>query len=256
MAEKSNDFYVELKPRQSVSISSVDSEPLRRAPTSAVGRSSSEESLSNGPHATGDGYNADKLYTLDVECPVFEQTHLDLVKVSEAPVAAAISNTDKLVVAEMKPLSLILDMGTPLCLEDGQLIGVVASIVGPVNNVVYVVAKPSEGALAVGEGTNLHYDVSFKRVLYDPMHMCDTLHGTDASYLNDEELPDNVRPDFSDDDKETRWKRERKRQSGAKGVDNGLGDVSSSSSTASEGRDIKWSEMEFMGEEMDGPRQV
>ncbi|EPY36484.1 hypothetical protein STCU_00558, partial [Strigomonas culicis] len=110
----------------------------------------------------------------------------------------------------MRPLSLVLDMGTPMCLADGRRIGVVASILGPVNNVVYVVAKPSEGAVPVGEDTPIYYDVSFKRVLYDPMHLCDTLHGTDASYLNDEELPDNVRPDFSDDDKEMQWKRERK----------------------------------------------
>ena len=68
-------------------------------------------------------------------------------------------------------------------------------------------------------GTHLYYDTEGAEVIYDPLAIAaNQKEATDASFVNDDELPNNKRPDFSDDEKEREWKKEqRSRQQASRG---------------------------------------
>ncbi|AIO01292.1 hypothetical protein LPMP_324110 [Leishmania panamensis] len=168
---------------------------------------------------------------------------LPLSQISEAPVAlvSTTSAVSRSCVAEAIPETLTMDVGTRLCLTDGTLVGYVSSVFGPVKQAFYVVKSTREdfseliGAHRLAEGVVLHYDLLHQEIMYDPFEQCDVAKGTDASYINDEELPEHVRPDFSDDEKETEWKRQKRHR----GCDN----ESMSSDESKE--EIEWSKLQL-----------
>ncbi|ORC84932.1 uncharacterized protein TM35_000391060 [Trypanosoma theileri] len=139
------------------------------------------------------------------------------------------------VVADHAEGALVLDAGTRVCLADGTVVGVIAAVMGPVHACAYAIAsyyhkhqqqqqqqqeekeKKEEEELSSSSllpplepGTLLSYDLTTHRILHDPLAQCDTRRGTDASYINDEELPPHARPDFSDDEAERQWKTQRR----------------------------------------------
>jgi rRNA processing protein Gar1 len=143
---------------------------------------------------------------------------INIEHVSEAPVAVieSVIVSSSTVVADKRPDALVVDAGTRICLADGTIVGIVATVLGPITSCAYAIAcRP--GAIAdlaledrIAEGTLLHYDVTKQVVLYDPATQCDSGRGTDASFVLDDELPLGARPDFSDDEDERAWKRRRR----------------------------------------------
>lgn len=139
-------------------------------------------------------------------------------EVSEAPVAFvdSIILSSSTVVATKRDDTLILDVGTVMCLADGKVVGVISTLLGPVATCLYaIVCDP--GVIAalemdslLQEGTPMHYSLKSQKILFDPIASCDPNPPTDASFLQDEELPQTARPDFSDDDEERNWKKRRR----------------------------------------------
>lgn len=239
-------IYADEKPsRRAVSISSVDSEPIARQ-ASARSAASSASDADGAPRrgwtlTEGDDAALDPATAADLPSTI------PVEAVSEAPVAtvqscAAASRT---CVAEAAPETLSMDVGTRLCLADGTVIGCITSVLGPVRRAFYVVTAVREDfaellqAGQLAEGTLLHYDLAHQEVMYDPFGQCDATKGTDASYVNDEELPEHVRPDFSDDEKEMEWKRLKRQR---------VEDNESISSDEPQ-EEIEWSKLELDGEE-------
>ncbi|CBH09418.1 hypothetical protein, conserved [Trypanosoma brucei gambiense DAL972] len=126
------------------------------------------------------------------------------------------NNSWCMVVADSVPGIFVLDCGTRVCLPDGAVVGVVTAVMGPVNACVYAILCNGDvfsrlhASGRLEAGTGLHYDLGAQHIISNPAEQCDTTRGTDASYVNDEELPFNARPDFSDDEEERRWKMERR----------------------------------------------
>jgi rRNA processing protein Gar1 len=219
-------IYADEKPtRRAVSISSVDSEPIARRASSR----SASSTASNGDGGHGRGWvipDGDDV-VLDTETAVDMPASISLEEVSEAPVAVvhSTSTASHSCVAEAVPEALSMNIGTRLCLADGTIIGCITSVLGPVKRAFYVVKSMRDDfdelltSSRLAEGTLLHYDLTHQEVIFDPFGQCDAAKGTDASYVNDEELPEHVRPDFSDDEKEMEWKRlKRQRVEGAESV--------------------------------------
>ncbi|KAG5470806.1 hypothetical protein LSCM1_02056 [Leishmania martiniquensis] len=244
-------IYADVKPtRRAVSISSVDSEPIvRAASTRSVASSASINDEGRGQRGwlalEGDDLPLEDSAVAD------EALVLPLRQISEAPVAVVhtASEASRSFVAEALPETLTMGAGTRLCLTDGTCVGVVSSILGPVKQAFYLVKSTRHdfcellSAHRLAEGVSLHYDLLHQQIIYDPFHQCDAAKGTDASYINDEELPEYVRPDFSDDEKEIQWKRQKRRRSD----DN----VSISSDEPPE--EIEWSKLQL--DDDAGPRE-
>ncbi|KAK7196107.1 Gar1/Naf1 RNA binding region containing protein [Novymonas esmeraldas] len=236
-------IYADEKPsRRAVSISSVDSEPILRA-ASARSAASSVSNEDNARPRRGlivpDGddvpLNGDVLADVAVALP--------LEQISEAPVAviSSTSAASRSCIAEAIPETLAMDVGTRLCLTDGTCVGFISSVLGPVKQAFYVVKATRDDfgdlleAHRLAEGVPLHYDLLRQQIMYDPFGQCDVAKGTDASYVNDEELPEHIRPDFSDDEKETEWKRLKRRR----------GDDNESISSDEAHEDIEWSKLQL-----------
>ncbi|KAG5495715.1 hypothetical protein GH5_03380 [Leishmania sp. Ghana 2012 LV757] len=249
-------IYAEEKPsRRAVSISSVDSEPIvRAASTHSVASSASND----GETRTRRGWFAlegDDLQ-LDENAMSDAALVLPLRQISEAPVAvvSTTSAATRSLIAEAVPEILTMDVGTRLCLTDGTFVGFVSSVLGPVKQAFYLVKSTRDdfgellSAHRLAEGVALHYDLAHQQIMYDPFQQCDAAKGTDASYINDEELPEYVRPDFSEDEKEIEWKRQKRRR----GDDN----VSISSDEPQE--EIEWSKLQLDDDDVprEGPHVV
>lgn len=210
-------FYTDVQPtRRAVSISSVDSEPIVRAASEASHASSSSTSSLN-PKTKRQFLiqnESDDVLTAEIE------SKIPIERVSEAHIAriTSISVASKSCVAEATNDALVMDIGTVLCLSDGTALGRISSILGPVKQAFYVLTSTLESfdnevrAHLIKEGTQLHYDLGCQKIIFDPYLQCNLTKGTDASYINDEELPGHVRPDFSDDEKELEWKRQKRRR--------------------------------------------
>lgn len=237
------EFFVDLRPRtrRSVSISSVDSEPIKKAARVESAEPSDAEEAPAVPRPTTRAADA-------IDCPVEETAvstaNVALDSVSEAAIAVVTTVTadENICVAECAEDALVMDVGTRVCLEDGTFVGYVASVLGPVTAAVYVVASAAStiqelaAAGKVARGTALHYDLDNQRVMFNPGQQCAAAKGTDASYIHDDELPEHIRPDFSDDDEERRWKRERKQRAAT------ADSVSSEESVAD---DVDWDKIEI-----------
>ncbi|ESL11169.1 hypothetical protein TRSC58_01090, partial [Trypanosoma rangeli SC58] len=151
---------------------------------------------------------------------------IPLERVSEAAVASVtgLIARGSTVVADNAAGALVMDVGTRLCLKDGAVVGVIATVMGPVAACAYaVVCLPTVfGALCdagrLSLGADLCYDLGEQSIIYDPVSQCDMRRGTDASYINDEELPPHARPDFSDDEAERRWKMNRRMDADAESL--------------------------------------
>ena len=135
----------------------------------------------------------------------------------------------------------IVSTGAVVCLADGRFVGRVVTVLGQVTSCRYaIVSSPShfasllmstrdtplpvdlpeeEDGVPVPEylrssliamGTHLHFDTSSAEVIYDPATNVSRAGGTDASFVDDEPLPDTARPDFSDDEEERKWKSQRR----------------------------------------------
>lgn len=237
--EEAVPFRVDVCPRHAreVSISSVDSEPIRprareEAAARAVSRGASVSGSSDGSRGGPDAARYDAVLPLEVRDVGFEELGEDVVtdsmlshshtavpanRVSEAAIAVVVSTTPRgaVCVAEVVKGTLTMDAGTRFCLEDGRAVGTLVSLLGPVQDPLYLISRrptvpigdvPEPGSF-LAAGTPLHYDLAHQRVIFSPATQCDMTRGTDASYINDEELPGGVRPDFSDDEAELRWKR-------------------------------------------------
>ncbi|TPP43910.1 Gar1/Naf1 RNA binding region family protein [Leishmania donovani] len=236
-------IYADEKPsRRAVSISSVDSEPIVRAASArSVASSASHEGGGRAPRgwlvSEGDDVPLDDAGMADATLV------LPIRQISEAPVAvvSAISAASRSCVAEAVPQTLPMDVGTRLCLSDGTFVGYVSSVLGPVKQAFYVVKSTRDdfheliGDHRLAEAVPLHYDLHHPQIMYDPFEQCDAAKGTDASYINDEELPEYVRPDFSDDEKEMEWKRQKRRR----------GDDNESISSDEMQVDIEWSKLQL-----------
>ncbi|KAF8280148.1 putative Gar1/Naf1 RNA binding region [Trypanosoma cruzi] len=143
---------------------------------------------------------------------------IPMERVSEATVASVtgLIARSSTVVADNVSGAFVMDAGTRLCLGDGSVVGVITTVMGPVSCCAYaIVCLPAVfGALCDGGkltvGVDLCYDLGEQSVIYDPVSQCDMRRGTDASYVNDEELPPHARPDFSDDEAERQWKMSRR----------------------------------------------
>ena len=154
---------------------------------------------------------------------------VDIGSLSDKPVAvveSVIVRSNTVVVANTPESDLVLDAGTRLCLPDGRVVGTITTLLGPVKDCAYAVCCDGELLAALhmenllSEGTKLHADTQKQRVVYDPAAVAAASKPSDASFVNDEERPPNVRPDFSDDEDEKQWKRKKKEGllSGARGT--------------------------------------
>ncbi|KAG5496459.1 hypothetical protein JKF63_02761 [Porcisia hertigi] len=237
-------IYADEKPsRRAVSISSVDTEPIVRAASTQSAVSSTSNNGDAKPRRAWFAHESDDV-PLDDDVIADAALVLPLEQISEAPVAVvnATSLSSCSCVAEALPETLTMDVGTRLCLSDGTLIGYICSVLGPVKQAFYVVkvARQDFGELLtaqrLAEGASLHYDLLHQEIMYDPFEQCDAAKGTDASYINDDELPGHVRPDFSDDEKEMEWKRQKRSRCN-------VDDASISSDEPHE--DIEWSKMQL-----------
>lgn len=216
------EFYVDVTVRRprAVSISSVDSEPIKKDERRENSVSSAEEGQT--PEAP--------LHNLtDCTAPAVDDEQLEpcipIERVSEAPVAAvtSVSASSNSCVAEMLEDTIVLDAGTRLCLDDGTYVGTVTSVLGPVSASFYLISSKHTQltdlikAVRVSQGVHVHYDIANHVPLHNLAAQCDLVKGTDASYINDDELPTYVRPDFSDDEKEKKWKKENKNRATTEG---------------------------------------
>ncbi|EKF26315.1 hypothetical protein MOQ_009998 [Trypanosoma cruzi marinkellei] len=237
--------------RQRVSLSSVDSEPIRRRPrpdaslrhddadadaddvdfndddddddvdrnTNGICERDEEkgsdvvsEGQPSSAHRAGSPSVETQAALHDVNGEPLLQIPME--RVSEATVASVtgLIIRNSTVVADNVSGAFVMDVGTRLCLTDGSVVGVITTVMGPVSCCAYaIVCLPfvfgtlyNAGKLVVG--VELCYDLGEQRVIYDPVSQCDMRRGTDASYVNDEELPPYARPDFSDDEAERQWK--------------------------------------------------
>lgn len=214
---------------RSGSISSVSSDPLdfRGARETAADDSDNDSLASQERVAPRRAFHAlepaDVAATgKDVDAVTDPIVTIPLDFVSEAAVAVldSVIVTSRTVVANMIPGTLVIDIGTKVCLSDGKLIGSVASVLGPVESCSYAILSTAATLsgmrdLLIPEST-IHYDVRSQSILFDPVTQCSQGRGTDASFLYDEELPEQMRPDFSDDEEERQWKK-RRRQDGREG---------------------------------------
>ncbi|CCW68464.1 unnamed protein product [Phytomonas sp. Hart1] len=210
-----------MPPKRQLSISSVDSEPIKlckRKGTQTPSVAESEEGRKDSPQV---GARLPVEADIGISC---QETTVPIECVSEAPVAVlySVSQSSCICVAERIKEALVMDVGTRFCLSDGTFVGVLASVMGPVSSTFYQVASTAhqfsqlkEHPEGLSEGTPLHCDVVHRHVIFDLLTQCDITQGTDASYIDDEELPDHVRPDFSDDEKEKTWKRQHRAGSAA-----------------------------------------
>lgn len=238
-------IYADERPsRRAVSISSVDSEPIvRQASVQSVASSTSG---ADGARQRGWLIPEGDDIVLDADTVADMPACVPVDAISEAAVAVVqtISAASRSCVAEAALGTLSMDVGTRLCLADGTLIGCIASVLGPVKQAFYLVKSARDdfeellAAARLVEGTPLHYDLAHQEVMYDPFGQCDAAKGTDASYINDEELPEHVRPDFSDDEKEMEWKRLKRQRV----EDNG------SISSDEPQEEIEWSKLDLDGD--------
>lgn len=215
-------FEEDLRPkRRRVSFSSDDSEPLLKCFRDGTPSLSSSDELLEDSRAR---YLYGPLEDVEIE---EEHLMVPLDQVSEAPIVAvsSISTKESSYVVEINDASYAVDVGTHLCLDDGTYAGTVVSVFGPVQKAFCLVKiQAANHFLALFEkgqlhlGTPLHYDLMRQKILFCPELQCDTAAGSDASYLHDEELPDNVRPEFSDDEKERLWQEENKELASAHDV--------------------------------------
>ncbi|KAG8341766.1 hypothetical protein TRVL_07404 [Trypanosoma vivax] len=232
--------------RRRASMSSTDSEPFRKCSRVAGSQtcdsergedadslaSESGEILSVCHSSAGAATMAEVLDTCDglqVLCdgdggPLTDIPIERVSKTAVASVAARVAQgsladaTACIMVADSAPGAFVVDTGTRLCLPNGKVVGVVAAVMGPVTSCAYAVLCHEEvfaqlsavGCLATGNA--LHYDLTMHNMIHNASVQCDTRRGTDASYVNDEELPPYARPDFSDDEAEQQWKAERRQR--------------------------------------------
>lgn len=205
----------DLNPRKRrISFSSDDSEPIPKNYRCDVQSSSDDDREKIESQYF--------LYPPDNDCDLGDVPDvIPLDQVSEAPVVviSSLSEKESSFVAEVMNGAYLVDVGTHLSLEDGTYVGTVVSVFGPVKEAFCVVKmKNKEKFSELSEnkrlisGTPVHYDLCHHSIIYSPETQCDTTAGTDASYLHDEELPENVRPEFSDDEKERIWIQNNKQQ--------------------------------------------
>lgn len=264
--------------KREVSISSVDSEPIKIRPRVEdergdvqVSRSGSVSSSSAGGADADDRQRQHarvdvpfEVRDVELELPgnsdgATAEAQWDslvpLHRVSEAPVAIVTTTPARSAtcVAEVAQGTLAMDVGTRFCRGDGRSVGTLVSLLGPVHHPLYLISYPpaschckssSDDSDLLAEGTPLHYDLAHQRVIFSPATQCDVTRGTDASYVNDDELPDNVRPDFSDDEAELQWKREYKTR---KAADKDAESVSSEEEPLA---DIEWSRVDASCDEV------
>lgn len=207
-------FQEDLEPRKRrISFSSDDSEPLLKCFRCDTLSSTSDDEDRGEP-------DIHYFYGCSEEVEIHEEDLMvPLAHVSEAPIGAvsSISTRESSFVVEISSSSYPVDVGTRLCLADGTYAGTVVSVFGPVQDALCLV-KVQTGdhfSMLVEEnfllpGKPLHYDLLHQTIIFCPELQCDTTVGSDASYVHDEELPDNVRPEFSDDEKERIWLQENK----------------------------------------------
>ncbi|KPI84407.1 hypothetical protein ABL78_6533 [Leptomonas seymouri] len=240
-------IYADEKPsHRAVSISSVDSEPIVRQASvqSAASSTSGTDGMPKRGWVIPEGDDA----VLDADAVAGMPTAIPIEEISEAPVAIVQSTSaaSRSCIAEAVLGTLSMGVGTRLCLADGTIIGCISSVLGPVKQAFYVVKSVRsdfEELLSTSllvEGTLLHYDLAHQEVLYDPFVQCDVTKGTDASYVNDEELPEHVRPDFSDDEKEVEWKRLKRQRV----------EENESISSDEPQEEIEWSKLDLDGDEV------
>ncbi|KAG2168001.1 hypothetical protein JADG_007740 [Aureobasidium aubasidani] len=104
----------------------------------------------------------------------------------------------------------VLESGSVLCLENREVIGIVADLIGRVEEPLYSVAftRPSDiSDLGIATNTKIFYvDDHSTYVFTQPLK---NMKGTDASNLHDEEVADEEM-EFSDDEAEAAYKRAKK----------------------------------------------
>lgn len=195
--------------KRQISFSSDDSEPIPKHLRCDVSDSSDDEN----------SCTRDCAYLLQPTATEQEEGDdvtevLPLDQVSEAPilVVTSLSEKEASLVAEVASDVYVTDVGTRIALVNGRYVGTVSAVFGPVSHPFCVVFTKNKtafselvGSEALKIGVGLHYDLLHHQIIYSPETQCDATAGTDASYLNDEELPDNVRPEFSDDEEERLW---------------------------------------------------
>lgn len=194
-----------------VSLSSVDSEPIKPSVTDNDKLDEADDSESERPPVQNISLGEEIIRSLEEREGILKGGVIDLNRVSQAPIAVltSVNHKEAVGLAEVFNGAFTLDKGAVLCLCDGTIIGHVALVFGPVCQPMYAIQIPPSVLSTAVEGLELHYDVSRATVFFDPRNQCDAAKGTDASYVNDDELPDFVRPDFSDDEEELQWKRSR-----------------------------------------------
>ncbi|KAK2768228.1 hypothetical protein FQN54_000080 [Arachnomyces sp. PD_36] len=106
----------------------------------------------------------------------------------------------------------VLEMGSVLCLENRDVIGVVSETLGQVQQPLYTVRFPSIAALeeaGLKAGTNVYYVIEHSTFVFtQPLK---GLKGSDASNLHDEEAGEDE-IEFSDDEAEAAYKRQLKQK--------------------------------------------
>eukprot|EP00760_Papus_ankaliazontas_P002352 PhM_4_TR10960/c0_g1_i1/m.85540/K14763/NAF1; H/ACA ribonucleoprotein complex non-core subunit NAF1 len=134
---------------------------------------------------------------------------------SAAPIGKVHKLVNDVVVIQKHQDSPILDVGTVLCTEDKSLLGNITTLFGPVATCFYAVQlKPtvmSPDSIVVGQNVYSFQEHAVVIASEEDIRLCRERGKTDASYIDDQEMPDDVCPYFSDDEKEREWKRERKK---------------------------------------------
>lgn len=185
---------------------------------------------------------------IDILSTIKEINSVDKRFTSEAHMAKVLFSHKKykgIVTAESAENNLVFESGTNVFLSDGTAVGVIQTLFGPLERPLYIVRGEEEhierltSSHQLCADVHLHTDVRQQIVMHSTEMYLNKSHATDASYVNDEELPEYVRPDFSDDEKEMLWKRERKQQR------HNIHDSSVSSEDECVHNDIDWSTIKW-----------
>ncbi|KAG8629601.1 hypothetical protein KVT40_003466 [Elsinoe batatas] len=104
----------------------------------------------------------------------------------------------------------VVESGSALCLEDRTIIGAVMEAIGRVTDPRYTVAftnRQEMEEMGIKKDTKIFYVEKHSTFVFtEPLR---GLKGTDASNIHDEELPEDEQ-EFSDDEKESAWKKYKK----------------------------------------------
>ena len=99
-----------------------------------------------------------------------------------------------------------IDVGSFVSTEK-EVIGPIITLFGPVSRCLYAIrVEGSFDTRSIAVGQPIYLVDGTAQPIDEDLYITSLKTATDASYINDQELPFDVKPDFSDDEEERKWK--------------------------------------------------